>query len=66
MELCRRGKPKSSEKICSNANLPTKNRTGIDLELNPSFRGEMPATNRLRYKIILRILHSAGQKLLTL
>jgi hypothetical protein len=64
VELYRRGKPKSSEEICSNGNLPTKNRT--DFGLNPGFGGEMPATNHLRYKIIMRIFHSAGQKLMTL
>jgi hypothetical protein len=62
VELYRRGKPMSSEEIRSSANLPTKNRTGTDLALNPGFRGEMPATNHLRYKIIMRIFHSAGQK----
>ena len=66
MELYRRGKPKYSEEICSNANLPTKYRTGTDLGLNPGFRGEMPATCRLRYKIIMLIFHSVGQKPVTL
>jgi len=66
VELCQRGEQKSSQEICLSANLPTKIRTGTDLGLNPSLRGEMQATNRQRYKIIMRIFHSARQKLLTL
>jgi hypothetical protein len=66
VELYRRGKQKFSEEICSSANLPTKNRTVTDVGLNQVFHGEMQATDRQRYKIIMRILRSAGQKLLTL
>jgi hypothetical protein len=43
------GKPKYSEKTCSNATLSTTNPTWLDLWSNPGRRGGKAATNRLSY-----------------
>jgi hypothetical protein len=43
------GKPKYSEKTCTDATLSTTNPTCPDPELNPGRRGGKPATNRFSY-----------------
>jgi hypothetical protein len=43
------GKPKYSEKTCSNATLSTTYRTWLDPGLNPGSHSGKPATNRLSY-----------------
>jgi hypothetical protein len=51
-----RGKPKYSEKNCPSATLFTTNPTWTDPGLNPGFRGERPATNRLSHGTAFNIL----------
>jgi hypothetical protein len=52
------GKPKYSEKTCSDATLSTTNLTWPDPGLNPGRRGGKPATNRFSYGAAISNTHS--------